>query len=473
MAIEAPVLAGRIQIRCTACNSMFRVLQSLRTRNVRCPRCGGVFRAAEVAAATPAAPAPPPVVVPEVKADPLLGTTIGNFRILSVLGKGGMGTVYEANDIVLDRRVAVKMLQHPPGTQKKEAIESFLREARAAARLTHPNIVTIYQVGAAGDSVFIAMEVVRGGSAADFLDEHGPMTAQDATRVVRECAAALAEAHSAGLIHRDIKPDNIMLGPAWMVKLTDFGLAKRLEDPNLDPKGKALGTPAYMAPEIIRGMAVDSRADLYSLGATYFTLMTGRQMFRAPDIRTVLLKQVYEDPPDPRRERPGVPDACYHAMMRALAKERDQRYQTAAEFIRDLDSIDFTGAAVSPEAAGEMQNWAEMAAVSQQELSVAASLEFPLPMLVHAEPASMTGAPALSPTPHDAMSDSTDSWPPLRANSTRRLRRPTKGGSSSIWIWVVIAGVIAVVSILLLGRTACAPPADPPATKPAAKPKDR
>jgi hypothetical protein len=215
--------------------------------------------------------------------NPRIGRRLGNFEIVGVLGKGGMGEVFEAEDRFIKRRVAVKLLpQSLSGDQ--QALQRFLLEAQAAGRLSHPNAVGMHYVGEQDGEYYIAMELIRGGSAKDFLAARGPFNWPKATRVVADVCRALDAAHRAGMVHRDIKPANIMRAEDGTVKLADFGLAKQTASgsESLTGAGQLLGTPEYMSPEQCRGEPADSRSDLYSLGATYFALLTGRSPFAKP-----------------------------------------------------------------------------------------------------------------------------------------------------------------------------------------------
>ena len=395
--MTAPMTAApdRVLIECPQCHTGFRVLPKFLGRTAGCTSCGHRFVARPagdsssdaVAASRPGIPAVPagpaaaggpapnsPVPgsgpAPRGRADPRLGTKLGNFRLLSVLGRGGMGTVYEAEDEHLGRRVAVKVLPEEKVNSTPEALERFLREARAACRLEHANIVTIYQVGEDNGTHYIAMQLVRGGSAADFLREHGPMTPADAVRVTLEAAKALSAAHNAGVVHRDIKPANIMLGPSWTIKVADFGLAK-LDGSDLTSPGGVMGTPSYLAPEGCRGEPTDARSDVYALGATLFCLLVGRPPYQAENTPAILFKQIYEPIPDPRQIRPGIPDDLVTVLQRALAKDAGQRYQTADQMIADLEAADLTvsGVPIDPAAGAVVTDWAAITADGQGELS--------------------------------------------------------------------------------------------------------
>ena len=418
-------------IRCTDCGASFRVPRQFLDREAKCTKCGARFKAVEAGKGPRSADDGEKSL-----GDGRLGSKLGQFRLLAILGRGAMGNVYEAEDTLLQRRVAVKVLPPQLMAQGGEVAERFLREARSAGRLDHPNIVGVYQVGVEKGLHYIAMQLVRGGSAADFLKDHGPMTPQDATRVALEAARALAAAHGKGIVHRDIKPGNIMLGEAWSVKVADFGLAK-VEGSDLTKDGHILGTPAYMSPEACRGQPSDFRSDLYSLGCTYFALLTGRAPFVGENTHSVMYQQIYEPPPDPRTLRPEVPGACVRVLMKALAKEPAERYQTADEFAEALAGIDFTGVRTDPSQADSMQNWAALVAATQGTLAEQAAL------------ADFKMAPPISSTRL-----------PLVSGRSRKAGLPA-------WVWgaTAAAGAFAFVAAAMALRFGGGDPKPPPASK--------
>jgi len=269
-----------------------------------------------------------------------VGTTLGKYRLLSVVGQGGMGVVYEGEDAVLQRRVAVKLLPDSVIVDAR-ARERFLNEARAAARLNHPHAVTIYEIARVGTTYYIAMELVRGGSMQEQLKAQGPLAWAEATRVVADACRGLAAAHAAGLVHRDIKPANIMRSATGLVKLSDFGLACIVGQPTGLPIAPpaAAGTPHFMSPEQCRNDQLDERSDLYSLGATYYALLTGRPPYVADQPIEVLFAHCSQEIPDPRQRVPEVPEACAAIIARAMAKYPAERYNSAQEMLTALEQI--------------------------------------------------------------------------------------------------------------------------------------
>ena len=254
---------------------------------------------------------------------------LGQYRLLEEIGRGGMAVVYKAYQPTLDRYVAIKVLPHQ-FTFDREFVERFLREARAAARLNHPHIVTIHDVGEANGTYFIVMEYLEGPSLADLLRQQGALPPQQAAQIVAQVASALDYAHGQGFVHRDVKPSNVLLGAGGMAKLTDFGIVRAAEGTRLTQTGTLLGTPEYMSPEHIRGRGVDARSDIYSLGVVAYEMLTGRVPFSG-DTMAVLHAHVYE-PPD----LSVLPAGIGPVVERALAKEPEERFESAGTFAQAL-----------------------------------------------------------------------------------------------------------------------------------------
>ena len=264
------------------------------------------------------------------------GTRFGDYEILAELGAGGMGRVYRARDLTLERIVALKTLTPQFGSDSG-FVQRFLKEARAAARLNHPNIVQIYDFGQDGETYYLAMEYVDGHSLGAYL-KRGHFSERDAILVIRHACRALAVAHVEGLVHRDIKPDNLMLTSKGEVKLVDLGIAKRVdEDQSLTQTGQAVGTPHYISPEQIRGSKdVDARADIYSLGATLYHLVTGHTPFKGTSGALVMSMHLVQPLADPRSYVPGLSDGLCRVIRKMMAKDRDERYPDVDALDRDL-----------------------------------------------------------------------------------------------------------------------------------------
>lgn len=255
--------------------------------------------------------------------------TLGGYRIIRKIAES-LDILYEAQDSALGRRVALKELRLPDDLtpkQRKHAIERFFREARAAAALAHPNILQIYGAGEDQGRHFIAMEYLEGSTVREILQNDGPLPPSEAVLIAVQIANALQYAHSRGVVHRDVKPDNIMVLPDGQVKLTDFGIARTASDVETDDE-PVVGTPSYMSPEQIRGEETDSRTDLFSLGATLYEMLTGRKPFAAEDVPSIT-QRILSDEPDPA---PEIPAALRAAIFRALAKRPEERFESAREF---------------------------------------------------------------------------------------------------------------------------------------------
>jgi hypothetical protein len=288
--------------------------------------------------------------------DPRLGTAVaGRYRIVAVAGRGGMGTVYEVEHLTTSKRLALKTLLPEMG-RIGELSQRFEREAKAQSRLNHPNIVSVSDFGTLEDgTLFYVMELVRGKSLGDLLEEPGAIDATRALRIARRILEGLAHAHRHGVIHRDLKPDNIMLLEVGesederdLVKLVDFGIAKLVGDAEADvggdkltQAGVAFGTPDYMAPEQALGEAIDGRADVYSLGVILFEMLAARKPFQSDDKLAVVRMQVAVPPPSLAAAAPGrtFPGAIEKLVARALEKRRQDRFADCEEMIAAIDAI--------------------------------------------------------------------------------------------------------------------------------------
>jgi serine/threonine protein kinase len=272
--------------------------------------------------------------------DPGVVGTLGPYQVLKQLGKGGMGAVYLALDTRLDRKVALKVML-PEYARDTEARERFLREARAAAKVTHDHVVTVHEADERDGVPYIAMQLLQGYPLDEYLKTKGAPGLHHIIRIAHETALGLAAAHARGLVHRDIKPANLWLeAPNGRVKLLDFGLAKPLAPTDeLTKSGEVVGTPAYMSPEQARGQKVDHRTDLFSLGAVLYRLCTGRLPFDGPSTMDVIIALGTADPLPVRQINPKVPESLAALIHRLLAKDPDRRPQTAAEVARHLSAI--------------------------------------------------------------------------------------------------------------------------------------
>jgi serine/threonine-protein kinase len=265
---------------------------------------------------------------------------IGRYKIVRELGRGAMGVVYHAIDPNIGRPVAIKTIYFG-GTRKPEEIdrqrERLFREARSAGMLSHPGIVTIYDVEQQGDLAYIAMEYVDGPTLDQVLSEAQPLAAERMFGILAQTAAALDYAHSKGIVHRDVKPANIMLSEDGTAKIADFGIAKITAAENLTLTGAIVGTPHYMSPEQVQGQPVDGRSDQFSLAVIAYEMLTGEKPYTGEHLTTVVYKIVAEEPVPPHRLNPSLSTGIENVLRKALAKKADGRYRNCQDFIESLE----------------------------------------------------------------------------------------------------------------------------------------
>ncbi|HEU0189569.1 MAG TPA: serine/threonine-protein kinase [Gallionella sp.] len=262
---------------------------------------------------------------------------LGKYEIRRELGRGAMGIVYEGFDPFIERTVAIKTIQKSmlDKSEAREILSRFRREAQAAGRLTHPNIVSVYEYGEDGDVAYIAMEFIVGIELKEHFDKTVRFKINDSTKIMTQLLDALEYSHSRGVVHRDIKPSNILITKDGQVKIADFGIAK-IESSDLTQVGTVLGTPSYMSPEQFMGLAVDHRSDIYSAGVILYQFLTGERPFTGSNMTIIMHKVLNQLPAPPRALNPDLPEALQKVVEKAIAKRPEDRFQTAAEFMKAL-----------------------------------------------------------------------------------------------------------------------------------------
>jgi serine/threonine-protein kinase len=262
---------------------------------------------------------------------------LGRYEILNELGQGAMGVVYRARDPLIDRVVAIKTINLGLALDEKEEYEGrFYQEAKAAGRLSHPNIVTIYDVGKNDEVAYIAMEFLEGRELRDIMNDGGLLPAHQVLDIVAQVALGLGYAHEFGIVHRDVKPSNIMVVRDGQVKITDFGIARMVSSAVRTQTGMVLGSPKYMSPEQVMGKLTDPRSDIFSLGVMLYEMLTGQAPFTGDNVNAIMYQTLNTIPAPPNALNPDVPQMVNFIASKALSKSLEERYQSAKEFAEDL-----------------------------------------------------------------------------------------------------------------------------------------
>lgn len=365
-----------------------------------------------------------------------VGKTLdGKYRVDGFLKRGGMGAVYRGTHLMLNKPVAIKLIK-PELVSSNDVVQRFLREARAAAHLSHPNIVTVHDLGQTADGMlYIAMELVDGSSLKEIIVSEGAWEPERALRLIKGVASALALAHRKGVVHRDLKPQNIMVSHDSdgneFPKLLDFGIAKTFEptSPALTSTGMVLGTPHYMSAEQAKGQPADRRSDLYALGVILYEMLVGKVPFDDTSIPQILIKHLSEPPKPPSAMGANIPKELEALVLRCLEKDPERRYQTAEELMVALDGIPDT-----------------------------AAMEVPAPTIAATEVDPST-RPARETTMAGAAAAAVPPPPPPTTATVRAHEVPVRKGGGSRLVWVGLAAVLLAVVALFLLRGRNAPPA--------------
>jgi len=272
----------------------------------------------------------------------MIGQIVGNYKIEEKLGEGGMGAVYKGVDTMLDREVAIKALR-PELASQTSIVERFRTEAVTLAKLNHPNIATLYSMFRQGEELYMVLEFVRGETLDSIMQKRGALPAEEAIPVFCQVLDGIDHAHELGIVHRDIKPANMMLTEKGTLKVLDFGIARLLGSARMTRAGNIIGTLEYMAPEQVRGLETDGRSDIYALGMMLYEVLTGRLPFQTENEFELMKAQTERMPTPPREINPAIPEEVEAAILRAIQKDPEDRFQTGGEFRETLIEAGFRG----------------------------------------------------------------------------------------------------------------------------------
>ncbi|MCC6972473.1 MAG: protein kinase [Anaerolineae bacterium] len=362
--------------------------------------------------------------------DAFIGKKLGQYEVISRLGAGGMATVYRARQTSVERDVAIKLIRADMINDEQFG-ERFRREAKTIATLSHPHILKVFDYGQEGNVAYLVMELLEGGSLAHQLRHEGPLPAARASRMLDQVASALDYAHQMGIIHRDLKPDNVLLDRLQNAFLTDFGIAKLLnESTNITRTGMMMGTPAYMAPELWSGERADARSDIYALGIILYEMLAGKTPYTGDTPFAMMHMHIYEAPPSIYAYNPGLPNGADLIFQRALAKERTARFSSAQQMADAFRNLITTG--IAP-------------------VANATDLTSPLPA-VEGVPSPTTSGQARIPTPSAGVQgrSPTPVGMPQPGAEASVMEKPRRGGAAAILLAVAALAILGVVGLLAI-----------------------
>ncbi|MBI2921163.1 MAG: protein kinase [Planctomycetes bacterium] len=325
-------LQKKVVMRCPNCGASYTVSDELARRPLSCQKCRAPLEVAQrlVVAGSEQ------LLTPGGVSDTILGKIFSGCQVEARIGRGGMATVYKGRHLGLNKSMAVKILS--VSVKDPDSIDRFVKEARACARLEHPNIIQVYNVGQKFGFTFILMQYIEGHTLAEILEHKGRISSGQSIKIVREVARALGFAHHAGIVHRDVKPDNIFITKDGEVKVGDFGLA--IEMGSFRKTDTISGTPFYMPPETWKGDAPDGRSDIYSLGVTFYTMVTGRKPYEGEGPIMLMEQHLHDKPKPPTSHNPDLPKGVSAVIMKMIAKHPKDRYQTADALLADLERVE-------------------------------------------------------------------------------------------------------------------------------------
>ncbi len=402
-----------------------------------------------------------------------IGTEIAGFRIESVLGRGGMSVVYLAEQTRLGRKVALKVLASGFLERDEQFRDRFLQESHIAASLDHPNIIPIYDAGEEDGCLYIAMRYVEGRDLSQILDQEGPLGLGRTLFILDQVASALDTAHAHGLVHRDVKPANVLLvGNTDRVYLTDFGVAKPTTSAGMTRTGFFIGTPDYCAPEQIEGREIDARTDVYALGGVLYSSLTGLTPYARDTEVAVLHAHLLEPPPKLIKQRPELPNALDRVLARAMAKAKEDRYPSCGEFLAAAEAA----ARERPMTAPFVEPAGPATVLAPSDGDPAATVADPTATPSAAPPASASAPPAATPPPGPAPADTAPPAatppaaappaepPPAAASEPSRVRKAPRFGTRTLVaaLLAVVVALAAVLAVVLLTRGGGS--SNPPAT---------